>query len=439
MTRPAMRLLSMLLALTAVAFLFSSSTSAGATGSHLNIIEIKDSINPGVEDFIRHAIDRSEEDGAQCLILLLDTPGGLVTAMRGITQAILNARLPIVIYVSPQGAQAASAGVFITVAADIAAMAPGTNIGAAHPVTSGGENVPSTMEEKVVNDLVAFARSLAAQRGRNEQWLEEAVRKSVSITAEEALERNVIDLVAADLPTLLKKLHGWELRRGAETVSLKTEGIEQRVIHPGWQHKVLRVLSNPNIAYILLMIGLAGLYFELSQPGAILPGVVGGVALILALYAMQTLPVNVAGILLILLAVIFFILEIKVASYGMLSIAGVISLVLGSLMLFRFPGEAQGVAWTVLWPTVGAVSLFFATVTTLAARAQSQKPQTGAEALIGLEGVVVEDLAPEGKVFVYGEHWNAAAETGEKIEAGARVRVISLENLKLKVKRIGVR
>lgn len=412
--------------------------SVSSQSSHLNIIHIQDSINPGVEEFIGYAIEKSQEEGAECLIILLDTPGGLMTSMRRIAQSILNSTVPVVVYVYPSGAQAASAGVFITAAADIAAMAPGTNIGAAHPVTTGGGDVPSAMSEKVMNDMLAFARSIAEQRGRNAQWLEEAVEKSVSATAPEAFEKNVIDLVADDLPSLIKRLDGWEVARRGYTKTLHTKGIEQRTIEPGWQYRVLRTIGNPNIAYILLMIGLAGLYFELSQPGAVVPGVIGGISLILALYALQTLPVNLAGILLILLAIVFFILEIKIASYGLLSLSGVLSLVLGSLMLFRVPGDpTTRLAMSVFIPTVVTISAFFVTVATLAFRAQMRKPQTGAEVMLGLIGEVKEDLDPEGKVFVYGELWNAQAD--EYIPVGEKVEVIAVENLMLKVKRIDAR
>jgi membrane-bound serine protease (ClpP class) len=419
--------------LAAMGLLYPMHSAAG----HINLVHVQDTINPGVEDFIKHSLERSSEEGAEFLVILLDTPGGLVTSMRGIVQAILNASIPVVVYVYPRGAQAASAGVFITVAADIAVMAPGTNIGAAHPVTSGGQDMSETMNEKVVNDLVAFARSVAGQRGRNVEWVTEAVRKSVSITAEDAFEQNVIDFVADDLPALMERLDGWEIHRAGFSRTLKTKGVEQRTIDPGWQHKVLRAISNPNIAYILLMIGLAGLYFELSQPGAILPGVIGGISLIMALYALQTLPVNFAGVLLILLAVIFFILEIKVVSYGMLSIAGAVSLFLGSLMLFRVPGYSTRIAYSLLIPTVLAISGFFAAVTSLAVRAQRSKPQTGTEMLIGMVGEVTKDLAPEGKVFILGELWNAVAD--EPIAAGQKVEVVSVDSLKLKVKKIDAR
>jgi membrane-bound serine protease (ClpP class) len=408
-----------------------------ADNPHINLVQVQDSINPAVEDFLKYAVERSQEEGAECLIILLDTPGGLMASMRGISQTILNSSVPVVVYVSPSGAQAASAGVFVTVAGDIAAMAPGTNIGAAHPVSIGGGDVQSTMNEKVVNDMVAFARSIASQRGRNAEWLEDAIRKSVSITAEEAYAKNVIDLVAEDLPSLIKKLDGWEVMRKGYTRTLHTEGLEQRTIVAGWQHQVLRAISNPNIAYILLMIGLAGLYFELSQPGAILPGVIGGIALILALYALQTLPVNYAGILFILLAVLFFIVEIKVMSHGLLSFAGVLALVLGSLMLFRVPGHTNRLAMSVFIPTVLIVSGFFVTVATLAFRAQIRRPQIGAEALSGMIGEVKRDILPEGTVFVNGELWNALA--NEDIFSGEKVEVVSVENLRLKVRKISAR
>jgi membrane-bound serine protease (ClpP class) len=405
--------------------------------AHINTIQIQDSINPGVEDFMKYAIKRSTDDKAECLIILLDTPGGLMTSMRGISQAILNSAVPIVVYVSPSGAQAASAGVFITAAADIAAMAPGTNIGAAHPVTGAGGEMPSAMSDKVLNDTLAFARSIAAQRGRNAEWMEDAVRKSVSATAEEAFKLNVIDVVADNLPALIKKLDGWHLQRGGTTVVLKTEGMELRSISPSLQHDILRIISNPNLAYILLMIGLAGLYFELSSPGAVVPGVIGGISLILALYALQALPVNYAGFLIILLAVVFFILEMKIASHGLLSLAGVLCLVLGSVMLFRNPEEPRQIALSVLLPTTVAVSLFFAAMARLAFRAQQTKPQTGQDALLGMIGKVQREIDPEGKVFVNGELWNAQAD--QRIEVGEEVEVLEVHNLKLKVKRIGAR
>jgi membrane-bound serine protease (ClpP class) len=285
--------------------------------------------------------------------------------------------------------------------------------------------------------MLAFGRSIARERGRNAEWVEKAIRESSSITAEEAFADNVIDLVAQDLNELIHKLDGWQIDRKGLVKTLHTKDLERRTIAPGWRDSVLRGISNPNIAYILLMIGLAGLYFELANPGAVLPGVIGAISLVTAFYALQTMPVNYAGFLFILLAIIFFILEIKVVSYGMLSLAGVLCLVLGSLMLFRVPGEANRLALSVLLPTVIAVSAFFVSVATLAFRAQMRRSHTGADALLGAIGDVKEDLSPLGKVFVEGELWNAEAD--EPIPAGSKVRVLDVENLKLKVERIGDR
>ncbi len=423
--------------------LFTAAAILCATGraepqqAHIDIVQIQDSINPGVDDFLRYAIKRSVDDKAEFLVILLDTPGGLMTAMHRITQAILNSDIPIVVYVYPSGARAASAGVFITAAADIAAMAPGANIGAAHPVTGEGGDLPASMSEKVLNDTLAFARSIAAQRGRNAEWLEDSVRKSASVTAEEAYKLNVIDLVADNLPDLMKKLDGWQLHRRGTTIVLKTQGVEQRTIAPGFQLAILRTISDPNLAYILLMIGLAGLYFELSSPGAILPGVIGGVSLILSLYALQTLPVNYAGFLIILLALIFFFLEIKVASHGLLSLAGVLCLLLGSLMLFRYPEEPMQVALSVFLPTMGAVSLFFVAVAGSPSRPSKDGRRPDGMPWWAMTGEVRLALDPEGKVFVNGELWNALAE--QPIEVGEKVEVLEVLNLKLKVKKIGGR
>ena len=405
---------------------------AEARQANINVIQVKDSINPGVEEFIQYAIRLSETDKAQFLVILLDTPGGQMNSMRAICESILNSRIPVVVYVYPGGARAASAGVFITEAADIAAMAPGANIGAAHPVAEGGRDLPSTMDVKVLNDALAFARSIAVERGRNAQWFQEAIRKSVSASAEEAFKLNVIDLVAHDLPTLIDKLDGWHFQRGGTTVVLKTAGAKLRTISPTMQERVLQVISNPDIAYLLLMIGLAGLYFELSTPGAVIPGVIGSISLILALYALHTLPVDYAGFLIILLALVFFVLEMKVSSHGALSLAGVACMVIGSVMLFRDPADRVGLS--VLVPTCAAVSLFFAGVARLAFKAQTSRPQTGQESLSGMIGKATEEIDPEGRVFVNGELWNAQAE--ERIKKGERVEVLEVHNLKLKVKRI---
>ena len=392
------------------------------------VMTVSDAIGPGVAEYITSSITRANDRGAGVLVIQLDTPGGLAESMRSIVKAILASKVPVVVYVSPGGARAASAGVMITMAADIAAMAPGTNIGAAHPVGTGGQEINKTMSEKVVNDMVAQARSVAEQRGRNADWVEKAIRESVSATETEALKENIIDLIAKDLEDLIRQLDG---RKVKEKGQLKLAGAARVVIKENLRTKILKTISDPNIAYILLMIGLAGLYFELSHPGAIFPGVIGGISIILAFFALQALPINYAGILLILLAIVFFILEMKIASYGLLSIAGIVSLVLGSLMLFDSSGPGMTLSWTVIGPTIAMISGFFVVVAGLVFRSQVSKPRTGAGGLVSEIGVVKQALTPEGKVFVHGELWNAIAK--ETIAQGARVRVIRVTNLVIEV------
>ena len=408
---------------------------SATTGKQIKVINIDESINPGTAAFLARGTQEAEQDEAVLLVVQLDTPGGLVSSMRTMVKTIMNASVPVVVYVSPSGAQAASAGVFVVLAADVAAMAPGTNIGAAHPVVAGGKEMDETMNTKMVNDLVAFIKSIANKRGRNADWAEEAVRKSVSITAEEALKLHVVDLVAKDMNDLLEKLEGWpvQTRDGEKKLALKGASIGR--IQENLRDKILKTVSNPNIAYILMLIGLAGLYFELSHPGVIFPGVIGGISLILAFYAFQTLSVNYAGLLLILLGAILFLLEIKVTSYGLLSIGGVICLTLGSIMLFNTGNTDLQVSWSVLIPAVLVISSFFIGVALLAVRAHIAKPRTGYQGLIGEIAVAKEALAPEGKVFVHGELWNATSE--DTVPAGTRVEVIGVENLLLKVRKIG--
>jgi membrane-bound serine protease (ClpP class) len=415
--------------------LVSGGLPCRAAANCIKVVGLQDSINPGTAHFLARGIEQAAADEAALMVVQLDTPGGLVTSMRTMVQAIMNAPVPVVVFVGPSGAQAASAGVFVTMAADIAAMAPGTNIGAAHPVVGGGKEMDETMDTKMVNDLVAFIKSIAAKRDRNVQWAEEAVRQSASVTAEEALELNVIDVIARDLGELLLKLEGWtvQTREGEKKLALKGLPVER--VEENLRDSILKTISNPNIAYLLMLIGLAGLYFELSHPGAIFPGVIGGIALILAFYAFQTLSVNYAGVLLIILGAILFLLEIKVTSYGLLSVGGIICLTLGSIMLFDTDTPGLQLSWTVLIPSVAVVSGFFITVALLAARAYLARPRTGEEALIGEIAVAKEALAPEGKVFVHGELWNAICD--DFTPAGARVEVVGVENLWLKVRKIG--
>ena len=419
----------------AILFLVSVSmvcfSPAGAAQNDLYIIKVADAIGPGVAEYIKIGLKTAADNDAALVIIELDTPGGLAEAMRKIVQDILASKVPVAVFVSPSGARAASAGVMITMAADIAAMAPGTNIGAAHPVGAGGKEIDGSMSEKVINDMVAQAKSVAEKRGKNAEWVEQAIRESVSVTETEALEKNVIDLVARDIDDLIEQINGRDI---PEKGVLKLDKSKKVELKETLRTKVLKTISNPNIAYILMMIGLAGLYFELSHPGAIFPGVVGGICLILAFFAMQTLPVNYAGFLLIVLAIIFFIMEMKITSYGLLSVAGVIALLLGSLMLFEGSSRDMRLSWGVILPTIGLVSGFFVVVAGLVFRAQISKPATGSLGLVGEIGVVKKALDPQGKVFVHGELWNATSRV--RLEEDAKVRVVNVINLMLEVEPI---
>ncbi len=395
------------------------------------IIPLSGAISPATADFIEKGIKQASNEDAPCVIIELDTPGGLAESMRRIVMAIYASRVPVVVYVSPPGARAASAGVMITMAADIAAMAPGTNIGAAHPVGAGGKEIDGAMSKKITNDMVAHIRSIAEKRGRNVTWAEKAVRESVSITETEALRQNVIDIIARDMDDLVRQLNG---RKVEDKGVLQLDNFSRKILKENLRTKILKTISDPNIAYILMMIGLAGLYFELSHPGAVFPGVVGGIAIILAFFAFQTLPVNYAGILLILLAIIFFIMEMKISSFGLLSIAGVISLALGSVMLFEKSNSGVSLSWQVVIPTVTLVSLFFICVAGLVFRAQLFRPRTGAEGLIGEIGIVKNDLNPHGRILLHGELWKAVSR--QPVSEGAGVRVTKVEGLVVEVEPI---
>lgn len=392
-----------------------------------HVITVSDAIGPAVAEFVQTGIREAEQQDSRCLIVRLDTPGGLVGSMRDIVMAILASRIPIVVYVTPSGARAASAGVMITMAADVAVMTPGTNIGAAHPV-GGGVDSSETMSKKVVNDMVAHARSVAERRGRNADWVEEAIRESVSVTETEALEKKVIDLVADNMEDLVAKLDGRKIE-GKGVLDLKdAERIE---IAESLRTRILRTISNPNVAFILFMIGLAGLYFELSNPGAIFPGVIGGIALILAFFAFQALPVNTVGILLILLAIVLFILEIKVTSYGLLSLGGVLCLSLGSLMLFDDVDPTFRLSWQVMASTVILVSGFFLALIWLVLKAQVSKARTGMTGLVGEVGIVKQALSPDGKILIRGELWKASS--AAPLAVGEPAKVIAVEGLTLRV------
>jgi len=413
-------------------FLFFS----GVYGEELvKVIRIEGVINPVASEYISKGIEEATKEGAECLIIELDTPGGLDTSMRDIIKRIFSSEVPVIVYVYPSGSRAASAGVFIMLAANIAVMAPGTNIGAAHPVSIGGTvDTSSVMNEKIVNDAVAFIKTIAEKRGRNSEWAEDAVRKSVSITETEALEKNVIDFTCSNLDSLLKIIDGMELETIFGMKKINTKEAEIVRLQMTWRHKLLDIISNPNIAYILMMLGMYGVLFELYSPGTILPGVVGGICLILAFFAFQTLPVNFAGLLLILFAVVLFIAEIKVTSYGLLSVGAIISLTLGSIMLIKSPLPFLQISLKVILPAIIITVLFFLFAAFMVARSQMKKPVTGVEGLVGEIGVANSTIDPEGEIYIHGEIWTA--ESDEKIEKGEKVEILSVAHLKAKVRKI---
>ncbi|HEY5999542.1 MAG TPA: nodulation protein NfeD, partial [bacterium] len=406
---------------------------AAAREGGIVVASIRGPISPSVAEYVERAVETGRERGAALLVIELDTPGGLDASMRTITQAILNAPLPVAVHVAPSGARAASAGTFITLAADVAAMAPGTTIGAAHPVGLGGGVGDATVAGKLVNDAAAYARSLAERHGRNGDWAEKAVRDSASLTETQALKEKVIDLIAPDLDGLLGALEGREIKRTEGLVVLRTAGRPVERLPMDWRRRVLDWLSDPNVAYLLLMLGVIGIFFELAHPGVIFPGVVGGIALILAFYALQQLPVSGAGLLLILLSLILFFAEIKVVSHGILGVGGVIALTLGSMMLVRSPVSWLRVSLAAIVPMVAVTSLFFLVVLRLALKARRRPPASGREGMVGAVGEALQDLAPTGNVFVHGEIWSARG-AGD-VRKGDRVRVVAVNGLSLEVRK----
>ena len=400
------------------------------------VINADMAIHPPGADYIESGIKKAIEKNAECLIIKLNTPGGLLKSTRVIVTQFLQSEIPIIVYVSPSGSQAASAGVFITMAAHIAAMAPGTNIGAAHPVTLQGTQ-DTIMMEKATNDAAAFIRTISEKRHRNIEWAEDAVRKSLSITETEALELNVIDIIATDINDLLEQVDGREVETSKGLKTLDTKNAEVIMLEMTFAQKILSILSDPNIAYILMMIGIYGLFFELYNPGALFPGIIGGICLILAFYSMNTLPVNYAGLALIILSIILFILEIKIVSHGALTIGGAVSLFLGSMMLIDTESilEAMEISMELIIFIVLLTSAFFIFAISLGIKAQRKKATTGTEGMIGEIGTTVTKLSPSGKMSVHGEFWNAECIEGE-IDEGVDVEVVGVQNLKLKVKKV---
>ena len=407
---------------------------SNSSAEQIDIIKISDPITPAVAEFIVRSIDEVEASFAECIIIQIDTPGGLDLSMRQIVKKILSSRVPVVVYVSPSGARAASAGLFVTIAAHISAMAPGTNIGAAHPVNIGGGDMGRDMSEKVENDAAAYAESIALKRNRNKHWVSKAVRESVSISEVDALKKNVIDLISPEINKLIEDIDGRNVETVSGMIKLNTKGLTVNIKKMGIRESVLKAISNPNIAYILLMIGIAGLYFELSNPGVIFPGVVGGLSLLLAFYSLQSLSANYTGVMLILLGVIFFIVEFKVISYGLLSIAGIVAITIGSLMLFQFSDAYLQLSWAVIISSVGLTALFFIVLMGLIVKAQKGKPETGMDGLIGMTGKALDDFDKNGKVFVHGEYWDARISA--PISKGANIRVVKAEGMILTVEKV---
>ncbi len=396
-------------------------------------IKVSGVINPVSSEFITTNIRQANEMHAEALVLELDTPGGLDTSMRSIVKEIVNSNVPIIVYVAPGGARAASAGAFITMAAHIAAMAPGTNIGAAHPVSVGGK-MDKEMSDKATNDAAAYMRSLAERSGRNAEWAEAAVRKSISATEREALRKKVIDVVSSDLGSLLKTLQGRTVKTSGGEKTLQTAEASVVRNEMGIRHKILNFITDPSVAYMLMLLGFYGLFFEMTNPGSIFPGVVGGIFLILAFYSFQTLPVNYAGLALVIFAIILFILEVKVVSHGLLTVGGIISMVFGSLMLFESPAPFYRVSLSLIVPAALITALFFTVTFRLAYRALKRQPVTGKEGLVGLEGKATEEITKAGgMVSLHGELWSAFSD--EEIQKGETVIVLEVSGLKVKVRK----
>ena len=416
-------------------FLVLSLLAPALAGASVVKIRVDAPIHPVTSEYVLKALEKADREGADLVILTLNTPGGLDSSMRQIIERILNAKTPVAAFVGPSGARSASAGFFIALACDIFAMAPGTNTGAAHPVgiSITGQSMDKTMEDKVTNDAASYIRTIAERRGRNVRMAEDAVRKSLSYTEKEALDGGLIDLVVPTEEEIIARYDGKVLKRfDGSTLTLALQGKPVVPLPMTFRQKLLLTISNPNLAYILLMIGLFGLYFEFSHPGAILPGVLGGISLLLAIFAFQILPINYVGLGLIILAVILFILEVKVQSFGMLAVGGIAAMIIGSLMLIKAPIAELRPSLRFVLPVALGLSLIVIFLLRLVFRAHARRPLSGREGMIGEIGTARTDLAPTGKVFVHGELWEAEAD--EPVRAGEKVKVIEvLGGLKIKV------
>ncbi len=408
--------------------------------------EIEGMISPITADYVHRVIKEAEEKDTEAIVFLLDTPGGLMDAMRDIVKDELNSNVPIIVYVHPSGASDASAGVFITYAAHIAVMTPGTNIGAAHPV-SISPKMPGTSEDnkekdpneeimmkKVTEDAVAYLRGIAKKRSRNQNWAEKVVRESVSATAEEALELGIIDLIASSIDELLEGIHGMKVELPGAVKKLDTKNAEKENIPMSSREEFLRLIFNPNVAYILFLVGIYGLIFEIRSPGAIIPGVLGALCIILAFYSFSVLPINYAGVALIILGIIMFVLEVLTPTFGPLTIGGIVSMFIGSIMLINSDATFLQISKPLIFAVVGTTAAFFIFAIGATIKAMKRKPTTGKEGLIGMIGKADSDINSRGgKVFVRGEYWNAVSD--EKIKPDNEVEVLEVDGLKIKVKK----
>jgi membrane-bound serine protease (ClpP class) len=430
------RLAAALLSLAVMVFgisVIASAQDPPRSAREVDVLTLEGAIQPIAAEVVQEAIERAVKAKREALVIRLDTPGGLDTSMRDIIKSILIAEVPVVVYVAPAGSRAASAGTFIAMAAHVAAMAPGTSIGAATPVQVGGQDVSKDMASKVKNDAVSYIRSLAKQRGRNPDWAEKAVVEGSSLGEEDAVRMKVVDLVARDLHELLGLIDGRSITVAGVTRELRTKDAVVNEVAPSWRQKLLGRIIDPNVAYILFILGFYGLLFELSSPGSILPGVVGGICLLLAFLAFQALPVNLTGLFLVVFAMVLFAVEVKVQSHGILALGGVISLLLGSLILLGGDTGAARVSFSVIATVMVATVAFFLFVVGAAVRAQRRKPETGEQGLLGEQGTALTDLGLSGQVFVHGEYW--AAEADEPITQGTRIVVDRVEGLVLRVRK----
>ncbi len=424
-----------------LAFVFLPSSMQAQEAEDINhidifyVMEFEGIIDPNIDNYISKGLKTAEEEGAAAIIIM-DTPGGLDDSMRSIIKDMLNTKAPVIVYVYPTGSRAASAGVFISYASDISAMSPGTSIGAAHPVTIGGQEVSDEVIDKILNDSVSYIRGLAAVKGRNEIWAEEAVRQSVSITSDEALAINVTDYLADDLADLFQQIDGLEIEKMEERFLLSTKDADVREIPMGFFARLLHLISNPNIAYVLFILGILGIIYEFSQPGIGIPGALGAIFLILAFYAFSVLPINYAGVGLIVLAVILIILDVVLGIEGVLSVSGVIALIIGSFILVESDAPYLQIARSLIIGASIVIGGFLAIVLRAVYKAHKEKPRTGKNGIIGEIGKTITNLSPEGQIAVHGEIWRAVSTDNSTIEKDREVEVASIEGLTLFVKEI---